>query len=179
MPENNAIRLSYTLDEATFLEATRAMWRLARQHRKIRLRGYFFAALLPLGAWLAVRFGMMVTFLAIIGINLVHWVFDWPIARAIARRQFTHLPGAGARMDWRIDESGFHIHMPGAEPALIRWDMLSGATEVARGFILAQPGNVHHWLPKDAFDSEEDIATLRAWLRQRLPTREDEQCPAA
>ena len=159
---NLPVRLRYTLDEDTFLQATRAMWWLGRRQRKVRIRGWLFAAALPVAGWLAVQHGMVVTLLAVIGINLVHWVFDWPIARAMSRRQFPHLPAAGKTLCWEIDETGFQLRVDNEPPARITWKMLIDIIETPEGFILAQPHNVHHWLPRAAFfpDSIEPFLAL-------------------
>ena len=167
---DDAIKLSYVLDEPTFLEAGRALWRVGRRRKSVRVRSYLLLAALPLGLFLALQYGMWFTFLAIVALAALHFVFDWPLTRAFMRRGFPQLPSANRAMHWRIDETGLQVKVEGAEQGHISWDALTGVAEDEAGFILFQPHNVHHWLPKAAFPSPEAIDRFRQLLARHGPS---------
>ncbi len=166
----HAIELSYVLDEPTFLEAGHALWRTSRRRKGVRVRSYVLLAALPVGLWLALRYGMWFTFFAILALAALHFVFDWPLTRAFMRRGFSHLPAANRAMRWRIDDTGLLVQVEGDAPARISWQALTNVVEEEAGFILFQPHNVHHWLPKAAFASTDDIERFRHLLRHHAPT---------
>ncbi len=161
------IRLEYVFDEQTFLDAHRALWRRKRQSRRSRLFGYGLAVALPLSTWAMLQWGMFFTFLAVVAGNLLYWVFDWPLTRAVVRRGFARLPGANARFTWKIDEGGLEVRDENGEGGLIPWNKVEAAWEDEAGFVIAQPGNVTQWLPKAAFRSEADIARFRELLKKK------------
>ena len=155
------IELSYVLDEPTFLQAGHALWRVGRRRRSVQVRSWILLAALPLGLFLALRYGMWFTFLAILALAALHFVFDWPLSRAFMRRGFEQLPAANRAMHWRIDERGLRVRVEGEDEALISWSALIRVVEDEAGFILFQPHNVHHWLPREAFASSRDIERFR------------------
>ena len=168
--KDRPIRLSYVLDEPAYLEAGKALWRAGRRDRKVLVRSYLLLAAIPAGLFLALNYGMWFTLLAILALASLHFVFDWPITRAFMRRNFPHLAAANRAMTWRIDDEGLRVRMEGAEEGHIPWDALTGVTEDEAGFILFQPHNVHHWLPKAAFPSSEAIDRFRRLLERHGPT---------
>jgi hypothetical protein len=109
---------------------------------------------------------MWFTFLAILALAALHFVFDWPITRAFLRRNFTQLPAANRRLRWRISDAGLTVRVEGEEEARIPWDAFTEVIEDEDGFILSQPHNVRHWLPKKAFETDADIERLRQLLRR-------------
>ncbi len=163
------IQLRYVLDEPTYLQAGRALWRAGRRERKALVRSYLLLAAIPLGVFLALNFGMWFTLLAILALAALHFVFDWPITRAFMRRNFAQLPAADRAMHWRIDDTGLTVRVEGENTARIPWSGLTGVAEDEAGFILFQPHNVHHWLPKEAFASREDVERFRQLLKRHGP----------
>ncbi len=161
--EKRPIRARYRLDEETFLQASHALWRKGRRSKKVRVRSAIVLAALPLGAWLAMAYGMWFTFFAIIALALMHFVFDWPLTRAFVRRQFAQLPSAGKTLRWEIDRKGLKVRIDGEEGdwQRIDWEALTDITVADEGFILHQPHNVNHWLPLRAFATEEDLGRFR------------------
>ena len=164
------IRISYVFDEDVFLQAHRALWEKRRQEPRSRLFGLLWAAGLPLSTWLMLQYGMVFTFLAVVGGNLVYWIFDWPITRTILRRRFPNMPGANARFTWEISEEGLKVKGANGEGGLIRWQDVRALQEEREGFLLAQDYNVNQWLPKAAFRSEEDVQAFRALIARRVKT---------
>ncbi len=172
MSGKRPIELHYVLDEDTFLQASQALWRRNRRQRRIQVRGWLLAAALPATAFLALRYGMWFTFFAVIALALLHFVFDWPLTRAFARRGFRQLPAANQPFRWQIGEDGLRLWLgegAQAQQAEIGWDQLTGITEDEAGFILHQPHNVHHWLPKAAFTDVADAQRFMELLRNRAP----------
>ena len=170
MNENERpIELAYVLDEPTYLEAGRALWRAGRRERKTLVRSYLLAAAIPVGLFLALNYGMWFTFFAILALAALHFVFDWPITRAFLKRNFSQLPAANKAMRWRIDDNGLMVKAEGEEEARIPWDAFLEVIEDKDGFILTQPHNVRHWLPKKAFETNEDIERLRQLLKLHWP----------
>ena len=167
------IRLSYIFDEQTFIDANHALWLRKRREPKSRLFGWIFLAALPVAVWLAISRGMYFILLAVLAANALHWLFDWPLTRAIARRKFRQLPNAGQRIEWEIDANKLKV-TAGGESGDISWNALTDAYEADGGFILAQPHNVMHWLPKTAFSSEKEIEQMRHWIAQRAQAGPDE-----
>ena len=163
------IELSYVLDETTFLQAGHALWRAGRRRKNAQVRSYLLFAAIPLGLFLALQYGMWFTFLAILALAALHFVFDWPLSRAFMRRAFGQLPAANRAMHWRIDETGLRVRVDGEEEGRIPWHALTGVVEDEAGFILFQPHNVHHWLPKPAFASSADIERFRHLLQRHGP----------
>jgi len=161
------IELAYALDEPTYLEAGRALWRAGRKEKKTLVRSYLLLAAIPVGLFLALNYGMWFTFFAILALAALHFVFDWPITRAFLRRNFAQLPAANRHMRWRIDSSGVTVRVEGEEEAHIPWEAFIDVIEDEDGFILSQPHNVRHWLPKKAFETEEDIERLRQLVQRR------------
>jgi len=164
------IRISYLFDEDAFVAANHAMWWRRRRSARTKYIGMAFLAALPLTLWLAVTKGMHFTFMAVMAANLLHWVFDWPLTRAIVRRRFPDMPSANRRIDWRIDENGLTVSTDAGESGTFGWDAVRDAWESPYGFVLAQDHNVTHWLPKEAFASEEDVEKMRALLESRVRT---------
>ena len=167
--DEKPIELAYVLDEPTYLEAGQALWRAGRKERKTLVRSYLLAAAIPVGLFLALNYGMWFTFLAILALAALHFVFDWPITRAFLRRNFPHLPAANRAMRWRIDDAGLTVKVEGEEEARIPWDAFIEVIEDEDGFILTQPHNVRHWLPKKAFETDADIERLRQLLQRHRP----------
>ncbi len=159
--DDRVVRARYVLDEETFLQASRALWREGRRSARTRVRSAIVLAALPLGAWLAMAHGMWFTFFAIMALGLLHFVFDWPLTRAFVRRNFRQLPAAEREIEWRIGKKGLKVRIAGAEWQTIDWRALTDITEDQDGFVLHQPHNVHHWLPNRAFASENDLARFR------------------
>ena len=164
--DHAAITLSYVLDEPTFLQAGQALWRVGRRRANVRVRSYLLLAALPVGLFLALQHGMWFTFFAILALAALHFVFDWPLTRAFMRRGFGQLPAANRTMHWRIDTTGLRVRVEGEDAALIPWNALIRVVEDEAGFILFQPHNVHHWLPKEAFASSEDIGRFRQLVQR-------------
>ncbi len=162
------IRISYVFDEDAYIAAGHAMWWRKRQSARTKYLGIAFLAALPVSLWLAVTRGMHFTFLAVLAVNLLHWVFDWPLTRAIVRRRFTEMPSANRRIDWEIGEDGLTVSTDTGESGTFGWEMVREAWESPFGFILAQDHNVTHWLPKAAFASEEDVERMRDLLRRKV-----------
>ena len=167
-----AIELQYVMDEATFLDANHALWQWGRRQKRIRVRSWILLAALPITAFLALRWDMWFTFLAVIALALLHFVFDWPLSRAFARRTFARLPIANRPMHWRIGKDGLQVRIgegEEAEEATLPWKSLVAVSEHDAGFILHQPHNVHHWLPRAAFGGEAQLQRFRQLLTAQLP----------
>ncbi len=162
------IRLSHTFDEEEFVNANHAMWWQRRRSRRNRYLGMAFLAALPLAAWAAAR-GMYFTFLAVVGVNLLHWVFDWPLTRAIVRRRFRDMPSAGQRLEWEIGPDTLRVHADNGEGGAFSWAEVRRAWEAPAGFVLARDGNITHWLPRSAFATEEDVERFRRWMAAKVP----------
>ncbi len=162
------IRLSHDFDEAAFVEAHRAMWRRRRMSPRNRRIGWALLAALPLSAWLAVAKGMTFTFLAAVAANALHWVFDWPLTRAIVRRRYAQMPSAGRRISWEIGEERLRVRSSSGESGEFGWDVLTDAWESPGGFVLVQPHNVTHFLPRSAFGSEADVEALRRLIARHV-----------
>ena len=168
--KDTAIHLRYVMDEPTFLDATHALWEWGRKQKRVRLRTWLLLAALPITGYLALAYGMWFTFFAVVALALLHFVFDWPLSRAFARRGFARLPIANAPLAWRIDENGLEVRVGAGnrvEKARYSWDALTTASEHTKGFVLHHAHNVHHWLPKAAFASDADVARLRRLLQRR------------
>ena len=160
------IELSYVLDEPTFLEAGHALWRAGRNSGSVRARTLLLAAAIPVGLFLALQYGMWFVFLAILALAALHFVFDWPLTRAFMKHGFPQLPAANKALHWRIDETGVRVRVAGEEEAHIPWNAFIEVVEDEDGFILSQPHNARHWLPKKAFERDEDIERLRYLLHK-------------
>ncbi len=170
------IRVSYVFDETVFLQAHRALWEKRRQEPRNRLFGLLWGAGLPLSAWLMMQYGMVFTFLAVLGGNLVYWIFDWPITRAILRRRFTNMPGANARFTWEISEEGLRVKDMRGDGGLIRWADVRALDEEREGFLLAQDHNVNQWLPKEAFRSDSELQAFRDLIARKVRKMHAEEC---
>ena len=168
--EGKPIELAYVLDEPAYLEAGQALWRAVRRERSAQVRTWLLMAAIPVGLFLALQYGMWFTFLAILALAALHFVFDWPITRAFLKRNFSQLPSADKAMRWRIDDNGLTVKVEGEEQASIPWNAFIGVIEDEDGFILTQPHNVRHWLPKKAFETDEDIERLRQLLKRHWPS---------
>ena len=166
--ENRMIRISYIFHEDTYIAASHAMWWRKRQSTRTKYLGLFFLAALPVSLRLAVAKGMHFTFLAVLAVNLLHWVFDWPLTRAIVRRRFAEMPSANRRIDWEIDENGLTVSTDSGESGTFGWEAVREAWESPFGFILAQDHNITHWLPKAAFASEADVERIRELLDRKV-----------
>ena len=173
------IRLSHTFDEEEFVRANHAMWWQRRRSPRNRYLGLAFLAALPLAAWLAAARGMYFTFFAVLGVNLLHWVFDWPLTRAIVRRRFRDMPSAGQRLEWEIGPEALRVRADDGEGGTFSWAEVRRAWEAPHGFVLARDGNITHWLPRQAFTSEEDVARFRQWMVEKVPgaTAQDATSP--
>jgi hypothetical protein len=158
------IQLSYIFDEGTFLAANRAMWEQRRMTPRNKWLGYAFLAALPVAAWLSWSRGMHFTLLAVIAANLLHWVFDWPLTRAMVRRRFKDMPSAGRRISWQIGPDKLKVMSDGGDGGELPWTAITGVWEGSSGFVLFQPHNVTHFLPRAAFESEEDMERIREWV---------------
>ncbi len=165
-------RLSYVFDEDTFLAANHAMWWKKRNSTRTKYLGYAFLAALPIAAWLAVSKGMFFTLVAALAVNALHWFFDWPLTRAIARRRFASMPSSSQRISWDISDKGLRVSSDDSDGGLIKWDMLTDVWESPHGFVLSQPGNVHHWLPFSAFDSDGDIERMRGLIARHFARKQ-------
>ena len=150
------------MDEDAFLAAAHALWRKGRQRRGMRLRSVVLLVALPIGVWLAIAHDMWFVLLAIVALALLHFVFDWPLTRAFARRNFARLPAAGREIVWEIDERGLKTRIGDGEWERIAWKALADITATDAGFLLHLPPNGHYWLPMRAFASDDDLARFRA-----------------
>jgi len=157
------ISLTYIFDEDTFLAANRAMWEQRRKTARNKWLGYAFLAALPVAAWLSLAKGMHFTLLAVIAANLLHWVFDWPLTRAIVRRRFKDMPSAGRRISWEIGPDKLKVMSNDGEGGEFPWDAITDVWEGSSGFVLFQPRNITHFLPRAAFESEADMERIREW----------------
>ncbi len=164
------IRISHTFDEDAFIAANRAMWERRRMSPRNKWLGYAFLAALPVGLWLSLARGMHFTFLAIIAANLLHWVFDWPLTRAMVRRRFRDMPSAGRRISWEIGPDRLKVASDDGSSGEFSWEDLTGAWEASTGFILSQPHNVTHFLPRAAFASQKDMEQVRQWISRKVKT---------
>ncbi len=162
------IKISYTFDEDAYVAASHAMWWRKRQSARTKYLGIAFLLALPLSLWLALAKGMHFTFLAVLAVNLLHWIFDWPLTRAIVRRRFPEMPSANRSIDWEIDDDGLTVSMDSGERGTFPWEAVREAWEGPFGFVLSQDHNVTHWLPKAAFASEEDVEKVRDLLRRKV-----------
>ncbi len=166
------IKLSHVFDEQTFIDANHGMWWRRRKGPRSRYLGLAFLAALPVALWLSVSRGMHFTLMAAGAANLLHWFGDWPLTRAMVRRRFAQMPSAGQRISWEIGEDGLKVISNAGEAGKFSWDNVTEAFETPRGFIIAQPHNVTHWLPRAAFASEEDIETLRGLIARKVGRKE-------
>jgi len=166
------VRVRYVMDEATYMDASRALWEWGRRQTRIKVRSWLLLAALPLTGFLALRYGMWFTFFAVIALAALHFVFDWPLTRAFARRGFAQLPVANAPVEWRIDESGLQVRLgegEAAQEARIAWQALTEVSRHDTGFVLHQPHNVHHWLPKKGFAGAADVRRFEQLLARHRP----------
>jgi hypothetical protein len=86
------------------------------------------------------------------------------LMRFQAKKQFRKNPSANAVISWKISEVMLEITTPGSQTSF-RWKMLVGMRQVSDGFLLFPQTRIAYWIPKHAFQSEEDQASFADMAR--------------
>ncbi len=82
------------------------------------------------------------------------------------RRHFRMNPMANKPLTWHIDESGLRNETEGAETRF-DWDNVVKAVERKAGFILFMQARLGYWLPKEAFQGEQQMEAFRGLIRDK------------
>ncbi|HHN66613.1 MAG TPA: YcxB family protein [Thermopetrobacter sp.] len=155
------IDIRFTLTEEDFIAAHRARYARHRAKAHNVLFGWLIAAALPLAVWLAVSFGMHFTLMAVIVLNLYHWLLDWPIARWLARRQFAGIDERALRQRWRIDAAAVHIESDDGGSATFPWPEVREVLAAQDGWLFSFGPRHHLWLPAHALNDTQKARLTR------------------
>ncbi|MEM7760604.1 MAG: YcxB family protein [Cyanobacteria bacterium P01_A01_bin.40] len=97
------------------------------------------------GSWSSVVLGIF--FLFVNRINLFFYA-----------RNFQKLNYENKQVEWEISKDKIIHRMINLSESTFNWDLIQGISDTQEGFLLYPQKNMFYWLPKSAFNSEEDIA---------------------
>ena len=80
-------------------------------------------------------------------------------------RSYKKLNYENKQVEWEISNDKIVHRMLNLSESSLNWDLIHGVLDTPEGFLLYPQQNLFYWLPKEAFDSKEDIARL-AYLAQ-------------
>ncbi|MEL6439416.1 MAG: YcxB family protein [Cyanobacteria bacterium J06621_8] len=61
------------------------------------------------------------------------------------------------QLEWEISEDKIVYRMLNLLETTLNWELIKGIIDTPQGFLILQP-NLYYWLPKNAFNNDEDIA---------------------
>ena len=62
------------------------------------------------------------------------------------------------KLEWKINENNIYYEMENLYSINMSWNLIKGVLDTPSGFMLYPQQNMFYWLPKKAFNNEEDIA---------------------
>ena len=80
-------------------------------------------------------------------------------------RSFNKLNYEHKQVEWEIGQDKIVHRMINLAESTLSWDLVYGIADTPEGFLLYPQQNIFYWLPKEAFESKEDIAQF-AYLAQ-------------
>jgi YcxB-like protein len=157
------ITARYTWEIQTLQKALRLHRRTRWQTRLVPVVAITFVGL---GVYLAVTAGrswidglppiLFGVLLLLLGGPLVYWQF-----RRSARRS----PSYGCEMTWTFDPQQIGIAGEGFN-STFTWKKLYSASISPAGLLLYPQKNLFHWIPRSAFQSQEDFAAVTSLVRE-------------
>ena len=156
------MKVEYTWTKERFLEANKANYDLKMNMLKLRLLGYFGIAFILLGAYLFWLKGVYTT-LVVACVLVVYWyILRWPLYKLQLSTNFKKHISKDKTVSWSIDPESFSITSENGGGSY-RWSAVTDISESNSGFLVRQYP-VFYWLPKDRFESSDDID----WFRNEI-----------
>lgn len=82
---------------------------------------------------------------------------------------FNVASGAARLMEWHIDAQAIRVMTQASEaPTRIRWSEIQRLIKTPRGYLLYIHPTLPTWLPRDAFEEDDDRLAFEALLRRKL-----------
>lgn len=159
------MEITYTWNLARFLEAARANYDYKFKSLKFRLIGYFGIVFIFVGAYFAITKGVYATLITAFVLTVYWFVLRWPFYRWQLSLQFNKHAARDKTVTWHIEADSFSISSEGGG-GHYDWDAITDIQESDEGFLVRQYP-VYYWIPKDCFESAEDLS----WFRDRVLSR--------
>jgi len=144
------IRLTYTWNKETFLNASRAIYDFNMKHSPKRFVGWIFIALTQFGVVGALKkdvYGLLI----ISTLLVIYWyALRWPLRRSMLLSRFMNSDIKDHIFTIEIDERGLKI-----DENFIEWGEILELISLCDGYLLYK-GDSFLFFPKSAFKSTED-----------------------
>ena len=102
----------------------------------------------------------------LIALGLAVAVVSWISSRRNTTQAFQTLPWRNQMQKWEITPQGLTLTCD-AFTSTMKWDMVQKIAWQEDGFLVYPSAGDGHWLPKDAFDSDEQIAMFRNMAQEQ------------
>jgi phosphotransferase system glucose/maltose/N-acetylglucosamine-specific IIC component len=89
------------------------------------------------------------------------------ITRFQTKKQFKLNPSANAIISWEISKDMLENKTPGSQTSF-KWAMLVRIRQVRDGFLLFPQTRIAYWIPKHAFQSEDDVTAFADMARNSV-----------
>lgn len=103
------------------------------------------------------------------GISSIIWglfyIFLSKLNLILSARNIKRLNYENKEIEWEIDRDKIVSRIINLSESTYSWELIQGVLDTPKGFLLYPQKNMFHWLPKQAFTKEEDIA-LFAFIAQ-------------
>lgn len=159
--------VEYKWTKERYLEASKANYDLKMKSLKLKLLGYFGIIFIIVGAYLSYAKGVHTT-LVVSSILVIYWyVLRWPLYRFQLSLNFKRHASKDKTVSWSLDLESFSITSENGGGSY-KWSAVTDISESNRGFLVRQYP-VFYWLPKDCFESENDINWFRTEVMGNVP----------
>ncbi|MGL5832651.1 MAG: YcxB family protein [Waterburya sp.] len=103
------------------------------------------------------------------GISSIIWglifIFFSKLNFILFARNIKRLNYKNKEIEWEISRDKIVSRIINLSESTYSWELIQGVLDTPKGFLLYPQKNIFHWLPKQAFTKEEDIA-LFAFIAQ-------------
>ncbi|MEN4053973.1 MULTISPECIES: hypothetical protein [Sulfurimonas] len=144
------IKLAYTWDKETFLQASKAIYDFNMKHSPKRFLGWFFIALTQFGVVGALKkdvYGLLI----ISTLLVIYWyALRWPLRKNMLLRGFMASDIKNHKFSIEIDENNLKI-----DGSFIEWREILEVISLCDGYLLYK-GDSFLFFPKSTFKSTED-----------------------
>ena len=161
------MKIEYQWTKERFLEAAKANYDLKMKSPNLSLIGYFGVSGIIVGAYLAWATGVY-GILSVSSALVLYWyLLRWPLQRLQLASSFKKHASKDKLVSWTVEPDTFSITSESGGGSY-KWSAITDVSETKAGFLIRQYP-VFYWLPKDRFESEEDIAWFRNEIVSKTP----------
>lgn len=153
------MKVEYKWTKERFLEANKANYDLEMSKLKLRLLAYFGIVFVCFGAYMFWLKGVYTTLVVACALVVYWYVLRWPLYKLQLSANFKKHISKDKTLSWTIDTESFSITSENGGGSY-KWSAVSDISESKSGFLVRQYP-VFYWLPKDSFESEDDIERFR------------------